>query len=83
MSRPAPESVPETTTPAAPTPESGPAPEAQAAPAGEEDTPRGVRRFVEDKIPRGLAIRLFVYIVAGHGLAAFLFLLFELGAKNQ
>lgn len=78
MSGPAPEPVPETTAPAASSSH-----EAQGAPGEEEDTPRGVRRFVEDKIPRGLAIRLFVYIVAGHGLAAFLFLLFELGAKNQ
>ncbi|WP_431980289.1 DUF6126 family protein [Streptomyces qinglanensis] len=38
---------------------------------GEE---RGDGRF-----PRGLALRLFVYVVAGHLLAGFLFLLFELG----
>ncbi|SDJ48882.1 DUF6126 family protein [Streptomyces indicus] len=41
------------------------------------------RRFIEDKFPRGLAIRLFVYLVVGHFVAFFLFLLFELGAKNQ
>ncbi|MEV0844608.1 DUF6126 family protein [Streptomyces sp. NPDC049954] len=81
MSRPAPEPEPEPVSGTAPP--AAPGSEAQAAPDQEGDAPRGVRRFVEDKIPRGLAIRLFVYIVAGHGLAAFLYLLFELGARNQ
>lgn len=40
---------------------------------GEE---RGDGRF-----PRGLALRLFVYLVAGHFFAGFLYLLFALGAK--
>ncbi|MEV6652127.1 DUF6126 family protein [Streptomyces sp. NPDC051219] len=40
------------------------------------------RRFVEDKIPRGLAIRLFVYVVAGHLFAAFIYMLFTLGAQR-
>jgi hypothetical protein len=43
----------------------------------------GIRRFVEDKIPTGLWVRVFVYVVAAHGVAAFLYLLFTLGAKNQ
>ncbi|MBQ0863665.1 DUF6126 family protein [Streptomyces smyrnaeus] len=38
----------------------------------------GVERG-DGRFPRGLALRLFVYVVAGHLLAAFLFLLFELG----
>ncbi|MGE9694935.1 MULTISPECIES: DUF6126 family protein [unclassified Streptomyces] len=42
-----------------------------------------LRRFVEDKIPTGLWVRVFVYVVAAHGVAAFLYLLFVLGAKNQ
>ncbi|MFJ4439095.1 DUF6126 family protein [Streptomyces sp. NPDC088923] len=42
-----------------------------------------IRRFVEDKIPTGLWVRVFVYVVAAHGVAAFLYLLFVLGAKNQ
>ncbi|NEA39440.1 small hydrophobic protein [Streptomyces sp. SID11385] len=42
-----------------------------------------MRRFVEDKIPTGLWVRVFVYVVAAHGVAAFLYLLFTLGAKNQ
>ncbi|MEE1940214.1 DUF6126 family protein [Streptomyces sp. TRM 70361] len=33
----------------------------------------------ERKFPRGLAVRLFVYLIAGHLVAAFLYLLFELG----
>ncbi|WP_175499795.1 MULTISPECIES: DUF6126 family protein [unclassified Streptomyces] len=33
--------------------------------------------------PRGLILRLFAYLVAGHLFAAFLYLLFMLGAKNQ
>ncbi|MER6064266.1 DUF6126 family protein [Streptomyces sp. NPDC048304] len=36
----------------------------------------------ETKFPRSLWIRLIIYIAAGHVLAAFLFLLFALGAKN-
>ncbi|WP_239096346.1 DUF6126 family protein [Streptomyces sp. SID11385] len=60
----------------------------QAAPAkdGEQAAPEGngtIRRFVEDKIPTGLWVRVFVYVVAAHGVAAFLYLLFTLGAKNQ
>jgi hypothetical protein len=37
----------------------------------------------ERTIPRGLAIRLFAYLVAGHGIAAFLYLLFKVGSRNQ
>ncbi|MEV6050969.1 DUF6126 family protein [Streptomyces sp. NPDC052107] len=37
---------------------------------------------LETKFPRSLWIRLIIYIAAGHVLAAFLFLLFALGAKN-
>jgi hypothetical protein len=40
------------------------------------------RRFVEDKIPRGLAVRVFIYVVAGHLFAAFVFLLFTLGGER-
>lgn len=35
----------------------------------------------ESNFPRGLAIRLFIYLVAGHAVAGFLWLLFEAGAK--
>ncbi|MET9427202.1 MULTISPECIES: DUF6126 family protein [unclassified Streptomyces] len=34
----------------------------------------------EVKFPRGLVVRLFAYLVAGHLFAAFLYLLFALGA---
>ena len=33
-----------------------------------------------ERIPRGLLVRLFVYLVAGHLFAGFLWLLFEVGA---
>ncbi|MEW1724601.1 DUF6126 family protein [Streptomyces sp. NPDC093109] len=36
----------------------------------------------EKKFPRGLVIRLFAYLVAGHLFAAFLYLLFEMGGKG-
>ncbi|MFD6418769.1 DUF6126 family protein [Streptomyces sp. NPDC060194] len=36
---------------------------------------------VEDKIPRGLWIRLVVYLFVGHILAAFLYLLFAVGGQ--
>jgi hypothetical protein len=39
------------------------------------------RENVEDKLPRALWIRLFVYIVAGHLFAGFIWLLFEAGAR--
>ncbi|MEV6401018.1 DUF6126 family protein [Streptomyces sp. NPDC051907] len=35
----------------------------------------------ESKFPRGLVIRLFAYLVAGHVFAAFLYLLFTLGGE--
>ncbi|MBB4795039.1 MULTISPECIES: DUF6126 family protein [Streptomyces] len=39
------------------------------------------RKDVEDKFPRALWIRLFIYIAVGHLFAAFIYLLFEVGAK--
>ncbi|WP_330460874.1 DUF6126 family protein [Streptomyces sp. NBC_00820] len=36
----------------------------------------------EEKFPRSLWIRLIIYIALGHVLAAFLYLLFALGAKG-
>ncbi|MGW2014774.1 DUF6126 family protein [Streptomyces sp. NPDC001927] len=35
------------------------------------------------KFPKGLVLRLFAYLVAGHLFAGFLYLLFALGAQNQ
>ncbi|MEJ8638681.1 MULTISPECIES: DUF6126 family protein [Streptomyces] len=35
----------------------------------------------EKSFPRGLVIRLFAYLVAGHVFAGFLYLLFTVGAK--
>ncbi|MET7611956.1 MULTISPECIES: DUF6126 family protein [Streptomyces] len=37
---------------------------------------------MEEKLPRSLWVRLVVYVALGHVLAAFLFLLFSLGAKS-
>ncbi|MET7684746.1 DUF6126 family protein [Streptomyces sp. NPDC005423] len=36
---------------------------------------------IEDKFPRALWVRLFIYIAAGHLFAAFVYLLFSVGAK--
>jgi hypothetical protein len=36
----------------------------------------------EDKFPRSLWVRLIIYIAVGHLFAAFLYLLFALGAKS-
>ncbi|MFG3043575.1 DUF6126 family protein [Streptomyces sp. NPDC048202] len=37
---------------------------------------------IEDKLPPALWVRVIIYVVLGHLLAAFLFLLFTLGAKS-
>ncbi|CAL9367238.1 DUF6126 family protein [Streptomyces griseoviridis] len=36
---------------------------------------------IEEKFPRALWVRLIVYIAVGHVFAAFVYLLFEVGAK--
>ncbi|QNP69067.1 small hydrophobic protein [Streptomyces roseirectus] len=36
----------------------------------------------EERFPRGLWVRLLIYVVGGHLFAGFLWLLFELGAKQ-
>lgn len=46
-------------------------------PKDEPGAERGYGRF-----PRGLALRLFAYVVAGHLFAGFLYLLFELGGSR-
>ncbi len=38
---------------------------------------------MEEKFPRALWIRLIIYVAVGHLFAAFIYLLFELGAQNQ
>ncbi|GAA2301761.1 DUF6126 family protein [Streptomyces kunmingensis] len=37
------------------------------------------RRDIEDKLPRGIWVRVLVYVFAGHALAAFIYMLFTLG----
>ncbi|MEU2388875.1 DUF6126 family protein [Streptomyces sp. NPDC012461] len=39
-------------------------------------------RNMEEKFPRALWVRLFVYVVAGHVVAGFIYLLFTVGAKQ-
>ncbi|MFF2066658.1 DUF6126 family protein [Streptomyces sp. NPDC058200] len=53
-----------------------------ATPAEPEARPASVAHE-EKSFPRGLVIRLFAYLVAGHLFAGFLYLLFELGARGQ
>ena len=36
---------------------------------------------IEERFPRSLWIRLIIYIAVGHAFAAFLWLLFEVGAQ--
>ncbi|MBO7940489.1 MULTISPECIES: DUF6126 family protein [Streptomyces] len=36
----------------------------------------------EERLPRGIWIRLIIYIAVGHVLAAFIWLLFEVGANQ-
>ncbi|MFI7498686.1 DUF6126 family protein [Streptomyces sp. NPDC049687] len=37
---------------------------------------------IEERFPRSLWIRLIIYIAVGHVLAAFIWLLFEVGANQ-
>ncbi|MFE4673921.1 DUF6126 family protein [Streptomyces sp. NPDC056723] len=43
---------------------------------------RPARRDIEDKLPRGIWVRLLVYVFAGHLVAGFIYLLFTLGASR-
>ncbi|GAA2392263.1 hypothetical protein GCM10010420_15890 [Streptomyces glaucosporus] len=48
-----------------------------------DQQPRPASRMNEEKkFPRGAVIRIFVYFVATHIFAAFLFLLFKLGGAE-
>ncbi|WP_327267616.1 DUF6126 family protein [Streptomyces sp. NBC_01218] len=42
-----------------------------------------VRDTHERKMPRGVVIRLIAYLVAGHVVAAFLYILFAVAGGNQ
>ncbi|CAL9653211.1 DUF6126 family protein [Streptomyces sp. enrichment culture] len=37
---------------------------------------------IQDKFPRALWVRLFIYIALGHVFGGFLYLLFEIGANS-
>ncbi|MEB8339669.1 DUF6126 family protein [Streptomyces endophyticus] len=45
-------------------------------------SPAPARRDIEDKLPRGILIRVLVYVFAGHALAGFIYLLFTLGGNQ-
>ncbi|MFB7090425.1 DUF6126 family protein [Streptomyces sp. NPDC056296] len=38
---------------------------------------------LQEKLPRALWVRLFIYLIVGHVLAAFIYLLFEVGANSR
>ncbi|WP_328718190.1 DUF6126 family protein [Streptomyces sp. NBC_00247] len=44
---------------------------------------RDTRDTQERKMPRGMVIRLIAYLVAGHVIAAFLYVLFAVAGGNQ
>ncbi|WP_349372170.1 DUF6126 family protein [Streptomyces sp. G-G2] len=69
------ENVPVDVSAAAAPEEAAVAPAAPAAPTAQ--------KRIESKFPRGLVIRLTVYLFVGHLFAFFVYLLFVLGAKNQ
>lgn len=48
-----------------------------------EPTEPGTRRSMEERFPRALWIRLIIYIAVGHVFAAFIYLLFTLGAQSH
>ncbi|GHE79900.1 hypothetical protein GCM10018785_55000 [Streptomyces longispororuber] len=49
-----------------------------------EPEPQPARRMaMEEKFPRGLWVRLIVYVAVGHLFAGFVYLLFVLGGQNQ
>ncbi|MFJ9034573.1 DUF6126 family protein [Streptomyces sp. NPDC102274] len=50
-------------------------------PVSEKPAPGHVMKE-EGKFPRGLVIRLVAYLIAGHLFAAFLYLVFEMGARG-
>ncbi|CAM5620797.1 hypothetical protein GCM10010331_35230 [Streptomyces xanthochromogenes] len=55
--------------------------EHEAEPAEAPAPRRSIEETAETKFPRGLVVRLFAYLVAGHIFAGFLYLLFEVGGK--
>ncbi|MFE7123283.1 DUF6126 family protein [Streptomyces sp. NPDC057617] len=51
-------------------------------PAGPEERSPKQTGDQESSFPRGLVIRLFAYLIAGHLFAGFLYLLFHIGAQQ-
>ncbi|MFK8850029.1 DUF6126 family protein [Streptomyces sp. Ac-502] len=54
-------------------------PTPQAVPGA---TPAPARKYVENKPPRGVYVRVFIYVVATHVLLAFMSIIFII-AKNR
>ncbi|GGV33974.1 hypothetical protein GCM10010277_18900 [Streptomyces longisporoflavus] len=57
--------------------------EPEAQQTGQDSAPAKKKMSLEEKFPRGLWVRLIVYVAVGHLFAAFIYLLFTLGAQNQ
>ncbi|WFB06389.1 DUF6126 family protein [Streptomyces sp. LX-29] len=52
-------------------------------PAAPRPVPVSNGAGTEEYKERGVALRVFIYVVAAHALGAFIWLLFELGASAQ
>ncbi|MFJ3844758.1 DUF6126 family protein [Streptomyces albidoflavus] len=48
-----------------------------------DQAPARAGRDMEERLPPSLWIRLLIYVVVGHLLAGFIYLLFEVGSKAQ
>ncbi|MEU6845818.1 DUF6126 family protein [Streptomyces sp. cg28] len=46
------------------------------------DAQRPGGRDIEDKLPRGIWVRVLIYVFVGHAFAAFVYLLFTLGGNR-
>jgi hypothetical protein len=55
----------------------------ESEPQGPARPERPAKSTMEEKFPRALWVRLIIYVAVGHVFAAFIYLLFELGAQNK
>lgn len=55
----------------------------ESEPQGPVRPERPAENTMEEKFPRALWVRLIIYVAVGHVFAAFIYLLFELGAQNR
>lgn len=61
----------------------GPVQPVQSVQSEQPEQPAKKVMRLEEKFPRALWVRLIIYVAVGHIFAAFIYLLFELGAQNQ